>query len=267
MRRRRWLALIAGAAVLVLTPVMAGAAPLTSGQLYKPVAFFRFCAEAQLDTANIDETVMANKGIIIGGTIYDDYATDFQYSKASVNIAGKQILTASWIQYRDVNKTQPYLIRCKMRTGESLNKGAWPAGTLNNAGRFAVDPYWGFGSLADGVSTNATDQSCTTVNQRTIDNVWAGLTPSQQSAAPYHAGVSPTIVTTPDTLELSGPEWLAPSPPLAVVGSNLVVQSRALLVPSGSTNGFNTRFEGAHYCTFLAPEYLRDVLLGTATVS
>ena len=265
MRRRRWLALITGAAVLVLTPVMAGAAPLTSGQLYKPVAFFRFCAEAQLDIANIDETVMANKGITIGGSIYADY-TDFVNSKSSVSVAGQSILTGQYVEYRDVNLTQPKMFRCKLRTGESIDKGAWPVGSANNGGRFAVDPYFGLGSNATGVSTNATDQQCTVVNQRTIDNVWAGLTPSQQSAAPYTpVGPTPTLKTVADNVVGAGPLWTVSVEPMSVVGSELQVKSLTLLANTNSAGV--PRFEGAHYCTLVAPEYLRDVLLGTATVS
>ena len=34
-----------------------------------------------------------------------------------------------------------------------------------------------------------------------------------------------------------------------------------------SYGSLNARLEGAHYCTFVPPTYLRDVLLGSATVS
>ena len=267
--RRRLLALVAGCAALLITPVMAGAAPLTSAQIYEPVGFFRFCSEAQLDVANIDEAAMQAAGISIGGTIYADLNADFQWSKSSVDRPSKRILTVTWVEYADAAKTQPRAVRCKLRTGESLNKGAWPAGSDNNSGRFAVDTAFGFGAIADGVSTNPVDQSCTSVNQRTIDAVWNSLTPAQQSASPYKP-TDGTLVTAPDTLAGGAPQWLVETNPLSLAGGVLTAESLSMLVPVGAYPGSATaapRFEGAHYCTLVPPTYLRDVLLGARTVA
>src|SRR5262249_30077529 len=161
---------------------------------------------------------------------------DFQYSKSSVDITGKRIMTATYAYYRDAARTKPYYYRCKLRTGESISKGAWPSGSPNNGGRFNVDPYYRFGSLAHRGSSG-TDKPCSTVNQRTIDNVWASLTPAQQTAAPYHPdGPSPTLVTAPDVTTSDGPSWLLPvTPALAVNGANLVAQSRTLISNTGTS--------------------------------
>jgi hypothetical protein len=263
MRRRRWLALVAGAGALLLTPVMAGAAPLTSAQVFEPVGFFRLCAEAQVEIGNIDEAAMTAAGISVGGTIYASRA-DFELSKSGVDIDDQQIVTVGLTEYRDAERTEPYLVRCKLRTGESLNEGAWPPGEPNNSPRFEVDPYFGFGAVADGVSLSDVDQPCSAANQNTIDAVWGSLTPEQQAAAQYDpTGGSPTLVTVPDIETTTGPGWLQAMPPLEVNGSTLQLRSRSLIVLSSFPG---PRFAGAHYCTLVAPEYLRDVLLGVAEV-
>lgn len=251
---------------MAATPLVAGAAPLTAEQIFEPIGSYRFCAEAQLDIANIDEELMIERGISITNVLYGNYFNDFQYSKSAVDIDTLKIVTVESIVWRDAAQTEPRTLRCKMRTGESLNKGAWPAGAENNSPRFVVDPYYGFGETADGVSTNPVDQECRVVNQRTIDNVWSTLSAEQQAASPYSPeGDSPTLVTTPDSVAAIGPEWLANYPTLAVSGDTLQVRSKALVSPSGASG--IPRFEGAHYCTFVAPTYLRDVLLGETAVS
>jgi len=250
-------------AALVLSPVVAGAAPLTADQIYEPVGSYRFCAEAQLDVANIDEQLMNERGISITTVIWGAY-NDLLFSKSGVDVDEKKIITGEGIEWLDAESTDPGLLRCKMRTGESLDEGAWPEGSANNAPRFQLDPYYGFGDLADGVSTSDVDQPCAVVNQRTIDNVWANLSPAERAASDYSPeGDTPTLVTTPDSPSESGPEWLGPYPVLNVAGDVLQVRSKTLFTPTG----FSTpRFDGARYCTFVAPQYLRDVLLGTQAV-
>ena len=90
------------------------------------------------------------------------------------------------------------------------------------------------------------------------------FTAEQKAASPYTPeGADPTIVTTPDVQATSGPQWLTNTPPLTISGDTLQVNSRALISPTGNSLA---RFDGAHYCTFVAPEYLRDVLLGERAV-
>jgi hypothetical protein len=244
---------------------MAGAAPITSETVLEPEGFFRLCAEAQRDIANIDDAALSASGITLGGTVYAQEA-DFVLSKSAVDVDGNQILTSAYMTYRDPARTQPEQLRCKMRTAESLGEGAWPPGSTNNGGRFAVDPYFGFGAVGATLPTSLVDAPCSTINQRTIDSVWGALTPAEQAAAPFAPPpFGTTLTTVPDVVVGSGPEWLGSFPAMVNNGGVLEVGSLALLVPTGA--GGVPRLEGAHYCTLVAPEYLRDVLTGAAVVA
>jgi hypothetical protein len=278
MRRRRTGLVVGIALAAIVLPAVSAAAPLTPAQTFTPQGFFRFCAEAQIDIANVDQTKLVENGgqFSIRGTIYRTTlntltpTSDFVFSKSAVSTSAKAILTTQWTQYRDAGFTSPDQIRCKLRTGESFVAGAWPPGSPNNGGRFAVEPAYGFGAAGAGLSTNPVDQQCRVVNQRTIDNVWATLSPPQQDAAPFNpTGVATTgaaantLVTVPDTVATDGPDWTPSFPTYLLDGSTLQIPSKALVVPVGSAS--LPRFEGAHYCTHIAPELLRDILLGAVT--
>ena len=276
---RRWLAFVVGLVVLACTPVMAGAAALTPAQLYQPIGLLRFCPDAQLQVANIDDapgSAFAVRGISIGATIYNDFtvsgsrvnSNDFADSKPAVDLAHKRIMTTMGVVYADAARTEPEMIVCKLRTAESLAKGAWPSSAPDNGGRFAVDRYFGLGANGVGLATSPTDQPCSVVNQSTITSVWDSLTPSQQASSPYKP-TDGSLVTVPDTLHgASGPAWTAVSAtgPLQLTDGVLQVRSESLLVPTGSSGSRDARLEGAHYCTFVAPTYLRDVLLGNQQI-
>jgi len=255
-----------------MLPALAGAAPIP-GTTTTSSGFFRFCAEAQIPIANIDTAKLVENGgeFTTGATLYRSEA-DFVSSKSSVVTASKTIQTTQWTQYTDVNQTQPKLVRCKFRTGESLDQGAWPNGEGNNGGRFDVEPTFGFGPAGAGLSTNAVDQPCEVINATTISNVWASLSPTEKNQALYNptgtatANAAPnTLVTIADDMKASGPAWTPPVPAVILNGSVLEVQSRALLVPSTIIN--LARFLGAHYCTLVAPEFLKRVILGQAAPS
>jgi hypothetical protein len=277
VRRRTGLVVGIALAAMVL-PAVSAAAPLTPAQTFTPQGFFRFCAEAQIEIANMDQSKLVENGgeFSIGGTIYRTVnntlttTDDFVLSKSAVNTSAKRVLITQWTQYRDPAFTLPDQIRCKLRTGESFSVGAWPPGSENNGGRFAVEPAWGFGAAGAGLSTNPVDQPCSVINQRTIDNVWANLSPAQQDAAPFNptntattGAAANTLVTVPDTVVGAGPNWTSPFPSYELAGSTLQIPSKALVVPSGISG--TPRFEGAHYCTLIAPEHLRDILVGTVT--
>jgi len=268
MRRHRLLAAAIGVLALGLTPVMAGAAPLTSADYGKPVAFYRFCAEAQLDVANMDADAMAapGVGITIGGTIYDDFDA-FVLAKSAVSISDRKVLVAQYIDYTDEERTMPKTHRCKLRTGESLAEGAWPAGSANNSGRFAVDPHYGFGSLAEGISTAAVDLPCSVVNQQTVTNTWDGLSAEQQQdAAEFDPdGATPRLVVGDDAMVGTGAEWTQPFEPVTDDDGTLKVVSRPMVVPSDTPEG-PPRFRAAHYCSLVAPEYVRAIMLGDVEV-
>ena len=144
--RARWLAAAAGAAAITAVAVaQAGAGPLTAADVGTPRGAFRFCAEAQVDVAKIDRAALAAAGLSVGGRWFSDY-NDFIASKSAADPAAGEIVTTQYVEYRDAGRTQPKQYRCKFRTGESLNEGAWPAGSENQADpRFQVPPYFGFG--------------------------------------------------------------------------------------------------------------------------
>ena len=55
-------------------------------------------------------------------------------------------------------------------------------------------------------------------------------------------------------------DWVSPVEPLAATGTTLQVRSKALL--GVDWNEGIPRVAGAHYCTLVAPEYLKSVFLG-----
>jgi hypothetical protein len=270
MTRRRIataLAVLMGFAAL---PAISAAAPLTPTNQYQLEGFFSFCNEAQKTTASINDAALISEGVTINTSIYTDF-TDFAFSKSGVAVtSAKKILPTSFVQYSDPESTDLYQIRCKLRTAESLSAGAWPPGSPNNSGRFALEPYFGFGPTVGGALTSATtDLPCSTVNQQTIDRVWASLSPAQQDAAPYNptatatsGAAANTLVTVPDTVTGDGPTWTQDFPSAVLDGSTLEIPSKGLTVATGTSGA--PRFEGAFYCTFIAPDFLRDILLGTA---
>lgn len=278
MSRRPLLA--AGLAVgLLLIPSLSGAAPLTPTETFTAQGFFRFCAEAQLDIANVDPAKLVENGgtFSVRGTIFRTTETeltatsDFVLSKSAVSTVGSAVLVSQWTKYRDAAFTEPELIRCKLRTGESFAKGPWPPGSVNNGGRFAVEPAFGFGASGVGLSTDPNnDAPCSTVNARTILNVWANLSPSEQDAAPFNptglattTAAPSTLKVVPDDVTFVGPDWTPPVEAYRVNGATLEIPSRSLVAPSLSSG--NARLEGAHYCTFIAPELLLAILLGQVT--
>jgi hypothetical protein len=277
VHRRRWVALAALAIGAAVFPGLSSAAPLTPTTQYQAEGFFRFCAESQKTIANISPSnpLLAENGnpagFRTGGTVYDTFA-DFVSSKSGVSSLNKTILTTQYSTYLDSGNTKRKQIRCKYRTAESLIEGAWPAGADNNPGRFAVEPRFGFFTAANGLASSTTDQACSAVNATTIQNVWNSLSPAQQSGAAFSVSAG-KVVTVPDDVTTIGPTWTQDYPALQLNGADqtiLEVPSKSLLVPTSQatelTGFLSPRFVGAHYCTLVGPEYLRDVITGASPV-
>jgi len=271
--RRRLTIVLLGIIAIIAVPALSGAA-IVPGDTTTPSGFLRFCANAQTTIANVDNARLTTNGgdFTIFNTVYKSL-DDFVYSKSSVSTSTKRVNTSQWTLYTDLEQTQPKLLRCKLRTGESFTAGNWPAGSSNNSGRFVVEPVFGFASAGIGLSTiPSTDQTCRVINQQTIDNVWASLSTSNKNAAVYNPTGSNllgananTLVTVPDTVVSDGPSWTPEVAAVSTSGSVAQVGSRALVATSNSTG--NARFEGAHYCTLVAPEFLKRVLLGQVSPS
>ena len=273
MRRRRLTVVLLGIIAALAIPALSGAAPIP-GNTRTPQGFVRFCADAQETIANVDSAKLTENGgdFTIKNSLYKSL-DDFVLSKSSVTTTTKKINDSQWTLYEDAQQTQPKLLRCKLRTGESFTAGAWPNGSTNNSGRFVVEPAYGFGSAGTGLSTNpSTDQQCRVVNQATIDNVWGSLSNGQKNSAVYNPTASNlpsananTLVTVADTVVFDGPSWTPSVAAITTSGSVAQVGSRALVANSNSTG--NPRFEGAHYCTLVAPEFLKRVILGQVAPS
>lgn len=272
MTRRRGAALAVAAVAVALLSSVSAAAPLTPTSQFEPVGFFTFCTEGQRTIANLDDAGLQAESVSVTTTTYSDF-DDFVLSKSSVTTVGNRaILAQGYVKYRDPQNTLAEQIRCKFRTAESLSAGAWPPGSTNNTGRFVVEPIFGFGpTIGAAITTSASDQQCSDLNQETIDRVWQSLTPTQQDDSPFNptgtatSSASPnTLVTVPDVLASVGPQWTSDFDTVTLAGSTLEVPSKALVAPSGSAG--IPRFEGAHYCTLIAPQYLADILTGLVTV-
>jgi len=268
MRRRSGIAAIL-AASLVATGVGVAVASgsWTEATIATPRGFFEFCKDKQLDIAGINPATLATNGIAITNTVYDNVAGQpnndqalnkgwdaFVLGKSGIFSSGitKQILVSQYVEYLDSAKTQPSQIRCKMRTGESLNRNDFQR--LDD-GTVTTTP-WGFGP---GTAAGP-EATCAVINAQTDTNVDTLIGAGARVFAPGD------VVVDPDVIAAIGPAWTTPFDALQVVTADgkLHVRAKALVSPS-TTPGNLDRFGGAHYCTSVAPEYLRDVITGAAS--
>lgn len=240
-------------AVPVLALVFAFPAPASAVAAPTPADL---CAQTQFDLGVIDPTAFASAGLSIVDETFSSF-DDFVLSKSGVDPATGQILTTTYVEADPADPTVVKQFRCKARTGESLNQGAWPDGSINNSPGFERPPFLGFGDVADGVSGGR--GTCETVNARTIDEVWSALTPEEQAASAFRPDDG-TFVTAPDDEALFGPVWTAPFEPLVIADGVLTVRSKSLYAPTTDQSGIGPRFLGAHYCTLVGAEYLARVV-------
>ncbi len=168
MRRRLGVGLaLAGLLGGGLVAAQVAGAALQPADFAKPIGFYRFCADAQLQIAQIDEAALSNAGLSIGGEFYEEFDA-FVLSKSGADPNSGAILTTSFVEYADAGKTQPKQFRCKMRTSESLTAGAWPPGSSNNSRGIERPEYFGFGSVGSwGIWREPA--TCRDINQNTID--------------------------------------------------------------------------------------------------
>ena len=257
VRRAGVVGLTAAACLVGAGLGVASAVTPTAADLAKPVQLFDFCAERQFAIAQIDRAGFEAAGYSVTNIVYDNF-DEFVLSKGGVFLDTKEVLVTQYVEYSDAARTVPLQIRCKFRTGESLDEGAWPPDSPNNSPGYEVDPAYGFGSAVDGLVSEV-DLTCQDLHDDLVAGVEATLTSSEAAAATYATGDG-TLVTAPDDIALAGPLWTPPFGGVADAGGVLTLQSKALVSPTG-TAGL-ARFEGAHYCTFAAPTYLRDLIIG-----
>ncbi len=64
----------------------------------------------------------------------------------------------------------------------------------------------------------------------------------------------------------TGPDWLAPFEPVSADANGLLVRAKGFRVDFADPRFADASplFRGIHYCHFVAPDYVTDVLSGTA---
>ncbi len=257
-RGRLALAAVVAFALLAAGAVAVRAQGFGAKEALRPTVFFDFCREAQKTVAGITSL----DGVTITNTAYAelgqaDSLTErtFVKSKSTIvqpTVSGGEVTTPGRIEVRQFvewtapGSGRPENIRCKMRTAESLVRS---------------DPTWGFGTRVQ--TSGAAEQSaCRRVNEDTLAAVQAEL--AADGVAPAFAPGDITFLD--DVWNTTGAGWAYGSGTvLKRSGSQLTVQSGAVYSPS-TTPGLPANFVAAHYCTFVAPTYLSDVLRGSVTL-
>ncbi len=292
MRRRGWIALGAAAALLAAGPVaayaytQAGAVDVSS-----PEGYFTFCADRQRDVAGISAADLAgehNGGLSyqIENVAYPNTTplvtslpathpfvlskSGIGYSDAGTPASGddvRRVIVTSYVEYTDATAAMPSQIRCKMRTQESLNKPISDKQRFDDGDASGVP--WGFGpGTASGLPSStvpSVSRTCEQVQTDLVDKVWDGIVADGLDGdAPFKVGDN--VVIDPDEYSMTGSQWTTAWQG-TVLGTDglLHIGSRALDSNTGVANPIGDRVSGAYYCTFVAPEYLRAVLLGDLT--
>jgi hypothetical protein len=235
---------VAMAVGLVATP--ASAAP----------SLAEICATTQSDLALIDQEAFDAAGLSIVDETFDTF-DDFVLSKSGVDPSTGEILTTSYAEFDPDDPSIIKQIRCKARSGESLDQGAWPPGSTNNSPGFERPEFFGFGDAATGVSGGK--GTCRTVNDRLVDEVWSSLSPEQQAASAF-SPEDGTLVTVPDQEEFIGPLWTSAFEPVEIVDGVLRVRAKSLYAPTTDQSGIGPRFLGAYYCTLVGPDFLAALI-------
>jgi hypothetical protein len=270
--RRRRIAAVAVAGIVLATGTGVASAYFAPGSqdISSAEGYFTFCADRQRDIAGIEaaDLVAANFGIdtyvyedstiVVGSTLPSSHP--FVLGKSGIQADGvaRRVLTAQLLEYdtADAASHAPVQIRCKLRTHESLVRADDDFQKLDTGALTSVP--WGFGA-ASGPS-----KTCPQVQEELVASVWNSLTPEQQAASPYKYGTS-SLVLGPENNRGTGTAWTGGVKVASAAAGVLTINDWSLIAPS-TVSGFPDRLLGAHYCVFVAPEYLRAVLLGEPVV-
>jgi hypothetical protein len=194
-----------------------------------PPSLDQFCSEAQQVIA---KTTLRAKNIVIAD--FDVFAQ----SKATV----RPLSTRQYNTYADEQKTQLMQVSCKLKTADHLQ-------TEYGAG--AAGP----------------EGLCADVNQRTLASVLQGFTAGQRRGLRFDGGSA--VVFDAEQVTTNGREWLAPYP-IAWQGHDGALH---IMAKAQRNDWLDPRwldappqFRGTRYCHLIAPDYLRNILLGEATV-
>lgn len=191
-----------------------------------------FCSEAQRRSAGAT--------IAIRNVIHTDFAT-FVDSKPLVD----PLETQQYVEYADDARSRPLRISCKLKTADHIRAvhGADAARAIENP------------------------NICREINRSTILEVWRGL----DAATRASAVVPPQrFLLDGDRNEFMGSRWVKPYTFVYAGADGAVhVRAKALLVNWDDWRWklAPASFRGTHYCHLIAPEYVRELMLGTATAT
>jgi hypothetical protein len=226
-----------GRTIRILAPallVLASSASPSPAALPSPAVFAAtspdFCVEVQRRSAGVS--------IPVRNIIHTDFAA-FVDSKPGID----PLETQQYVEYADAARTQPRRISCKLKSADHIRAvhGAVAAKAIENP------------------------NLCREINRAMILEVWRGL----DAAARATAAVPPhRFMLDGDRNEIMGSRWVKPYAYVyAGTGGTVHVLAKALLVNWDDWRWklAPARFRGTHYCHLIAPEYVRELMLGTAT--
>ena len=189
----------------------------------------QFCGEAQKVMAG---TQMQAENVVIAE--FDAFAP----SKATI----RPLSTRQYNGYSDAPNGGLRQISCKMKTADHLRT------------EYGADAAGREGLCAD-------------VNRRTYASVMQTFSASQRRALRFGSGRA--VVFDAEQVTTNGREWVAPYP-LAWQGADGKLH---VLAKAQRNDWLDQRwvdappqFRGTRYCHFIAPDYLRRILLGEVTV-
>ncbi|MGI9341732.1 MAG: hypothetical protein ACR2QV_02715 [Gammaproteobacteria bacterium] len=249
---KRLLPSVAAAGTVALAGIVGTIAPVDGayagkarGQLYSTAAVNRFCKGAQGIIAN---TILEPNNVLFGelgmagipfpppGTP----ATGFIGSDAAPwdGNEGAPLTTTQFVGYGidSAGKDYPQTIMCKMKSWD------------------AIEFYYGPGAAADGAS-------CSDINADTYARVLNSLTNPNQE---------PEVVTEvvfDEWVTFTGQQWTSEAPATTAYTSTadgkVHIVGKPLYVARTNPSPFvGPEKKGVHYCQIIAPEYLREIIVG-----
>ena len=191
------------------------------------------CLRAQHQTAGLDTAAFQAAGGELSNVDYPDRAS-FEKSKPTE----RPLVTGSYTTYEDEGRTLPRQIRCKTKRSDHLQ-------------------------LVYGQQVAGPEEQCKVVNETTLQEVAASFTEAERAALVYPVS---KVVVDRDVPAFTGWDWLWEFPAAyRGIGGRLHLPSRSLSVP-WTWGALPESFRGQHYCTFIAPSYLKRLMLGQAVL-
>lgn len=234
-----------------------------------PQGYFSFCGDRQRDIAGITPEDLTNAGYSIDNYVSTDPGPvagerlpdnlNFVRGKSGIDGVNRRVVTTQWVEYDslDVATRTPVQIRCKLRTRESLLR----SDNQRDQANAPTSVPWGFGPEA----ATQPGKTCLQVQEDLVkavsDRLVQERTEAEEPLPPFVYG-TPSVVFDAEVVTSVGPTWLAGTKTVTLTDGVLHIGSSAVVNPSSDSTLGPDRFYGAHYCVFVAPEYIRSVLLG-----